>query len=101
MAGAPGFEPGFSRSKRDVLPLDEAPIEKCGGLGGDRTLASRLKAECSALELRARCKQKVVDREGLEPSACRVRTGCSGQLSQRSVVRLAGIEPAQPSVTAF
>jgi hypothetical protein len=27
VAGAPGFEPGFSRSKRDVLPLDEAPGE--------------------------------------------------------------------------
>jgi hypothetical protein len=26
VAGAPGFEPGFSRSKRDVLPLDEAPV---------------------------------------------------------------------------
>jgi hypothetical protein len=37
MVGAPGFEPGLSRSKRDVLPLDEAPIEG-GGCGGSRTL---------------------------------------------------------------
>ena len=36
MAGAPGFEPGFSRSKRDVLPLDEAPIENVVGSEGAR-----------------------------------------------------------------
>lgn len=49
MAGAPGFEPGFSRSKRDVLPLDEAP--SAGGPGGDRTLAVRLKADAPPVEL--------------------------------------------------
>ena len=28
MAGGPGFEPGFSESESDVLPLDDPPIRE-------------------------------------------------------------------------
>lgn len=56
MASALGFEPRFSGSKPDVLPLDET---ETGGSTKNRTSVKRLKASCFTTKLWIRTHGKI------------------------------------------
>ena len=88
MAGVAGFEPAWHRFKAGCLrPLDYTPSAVLiGADAGDRTLACRLKAGCSTLELHPR----LVESTGIEPVR-RLRAGldlASRPLAARAALRV-------------